>query len=89
MTPVTSDCVPAGASGLVKYGSNVSPMAASICTTGRQDDIASDRLLSYRIQPHFIDVGSILLLGKLYTPFSACFICFVFPSRNNTLLFLM
>ena len=43
---------------------------------------------AYGIKPHFIDVVSILLLGKLYTPLSACFVCLVFPSRNNPFLFL-
>ena len=46
----------------------------------------SDHFLAYGVKPHLVDVAPVFFLGKLNTPFSATFICLVFPRGNDPLL---
>lgn len=42
--------------------------------------------LAYRVQPHLIDISSVLVLWKLNAPLPSLSVLIVFPCGNDTIL---
>lgn len=86
MTPVISE-VGGGSSGFVgfvRWGSKVSPMAASICGGVRQ--WTEGRIETHSVQPHPINTVPILVLWQLNAPLSTVLVRGIFPRRDDALL---